>query len=104
MRGINKITLLGHCGKDPQVNPKRTAAMVTLATKEEWTNDGGVKQKKTEWHTLQFYGGLASVASDLIKKGCKIYVEGKNQTEKWTGNDGYERTITKVVVNEFRVL
>ena len=102
-RGVNKVILLGNLGKDPEIKymPNGNAvANITLATSETWNDKNtGEKQEKTEWHRVVFFGKLAEIVGQYLKKGSKIYVEGKLQTRKWQGQDGQDRYTTEVVVD-----
>ena len=102
-RGVNKVILLGNLGKDPDVKymPNGNAvANVTLATSETWSDkSSGEKKEKTEWHRVVFFGKLAEIVGQYLKKGSKIYVEGKLQTRKWQAQDGQDRYSTEVVVD-----
>ena len=102
-RGVNKVILLGNLGKDPEIKymPNGNAvANITLATSETWNDkNSGEKQEKTEWHRVVFFGKLAEIVGQYLKKGSKIYVEGKLQTRKWQGQDGQDRYTTEVVVD-----
>lgn len=101
MRGINKVILVGNVGKDPEVRylPSGGAvANLTLATTEYWTDkQSGQRQEQTEWHRVNFYGKLAEVVGEYVKKGSKLYVEGSIHTRKWqdkqTGQDRYSTEI-----------
>ena len=103
--GINKVILIGNLGKDPEVKymPSGDAvANITLATSETWNDkSSGEKKEKTEWHRVVFFGKLAEIVGQYLKKGSKIYVEGKLQTRKWQGQDGQDRYTTEVVVQGF---
>jgi single-strand DNA-binding protein len=102
-RGVNKVILLGNLGKDPDIKymPNGNAvANITLATSETWKDKNtGEQQEKTEWHRVVFFGKLAEIVGQYLKKGSKIYVEGKLQTRKWQGQDGQDRYTTEVVVD-----
>jgi len=102
-RGVNKVILLGNLGKDPEIKymPNGNAvANITLATSETWNDkSSGEKQEKTEWHRVVFFGKLAEIVGQYLKKGSKIYVEGKLQTRKWQGQDGQDKYTTEVVVD-----
>ena len=102
-RGVNKVILLGNLGKDPEIKymPNGNAvANITLATSETWNDkNSGEKQEKTEWHRVVFFGKLAEIVGQYLKKGSKVYVEGKLQTRKWQGQDGQDRYTTEVVVD-----
>ena len=102
-RGVNKVILLGNLGKDPDIKymPNGNAvANITLATSETWKDKNtGEQQEKTEWHRVVFFGKLAEIVGQYLKKGSKVYVEGKLQTRKWQGQDGQDRYTTEVVVD-----
>jgi single-strand DNA-binding protein len=104
---VNKVILVGHLGKDPEVRymPSGEAvANVTLATSESWKDKSGEKQEKTEWHNVVFYRRLAEIVGEYVKKGSQIYVEGKITTEKWQDKEGKDRYTTKIVANEMKML
>jgi single-strand DNA-binding protein len=104
---VNKVILIGHLGKDPEVRymPSGEAvANVTLATSETWKDKSGEKQEKTEWHNVVFYRRLAEIAGEYLKKGSQIYVEGKITTEKWQTKEGQDRYTTKIVASEMKML
>ena len=104
---VNKVILVGHLGKDPEVKymPSGDAvAAVTLATTETWKDKQGQKQERTEWHNLTFFGRSAEVAGQYLKKGSQIYVEGRIRTEKWTDKEGKDRYTTKIMVDQMQML
>lgn len=107
-RGVNKAILVGNLGRDPEVrySPNGQAvANVTLATSESWKDKtSGEKQEKTEWHRVVFFGRLAEIAGEYLKKGAQIYVEGRLQTRKWTDKDGKDRYTTEIVANDMQML
>lgn len=107
-RGVNKVILIGNLGRDPEVrySPNGSAvANVTLATSESWKDkNSGEKQEKTEWHRVVFFGRLAEIAGEYLKKGSQIYVEGRLQTRKWQDKDGHDRYTTEIVANEMQML
>jgi len=104
-RGINKVIIVGNLGQDPEVHMLPNGGQVTnvsLATSESWTDkNSGQKQEKTEWHRVVFFGKLAEVVSQYVKKGSKLYVEGKLQTRKWQDQSGNDRYSTEIVVDSF---
>ncbi|MAD75122.1 MAG: single-stranded DNA-binding protein [Rheinheimera sp.] len=107
-RGINKVILIGNLGADPEVRymPQGGAvANMTIATSESWT-DKATNQKKeqTEWHRVVIYQRLAEIAADYLRKGSKVYIEGKLKTRKWQDKDGIERFTTEIVANELQML
>lgn len=104
---INKVTLVGHAGNDPEVRTIEsgsTVARVSLATNDSYKDKEGNWQTQTEWHNLILWRDLADRARDNVKKGSTLYVEGKIQTRKYTDKDGVEKSVTDIVVNSFRVL
>ena len=86
-RGINKVILVGNLGKDPEVRymPSGSAVTnVTIATSDQWRDkQSGEMQERTEWHQVVFFNRLAEIAGEYLKKGSKVYVEGRLQTRKW---------------------
>lgn len=104
---INKVTLIGHAGNDPEfrtLETGSTVARVSLATNESYKDKEGNWQSQTEWHNLIMWRDLAERAKEIVKKGSTLYVEGKIQSRKYTDRDGVEKSITDIVVNSFRVL
>lgn len=101
-KGVNKATILGHLGKDPEVrySPSGTAfTKFSLATSESWNDKNtGEKREKTEWHNIVIQGKLAEVAGEYLRKGSQVYIEGKIKTRKYQGNDGQDKYITEIVV------
>jgi single-strand DNA-binding protein len=102
-RGVNKCILLGNLGKDPEVKymPNGNAvANITLATSETWNDkQSGEKKEKTEWHRVVFFGKLAEIVGQYLKKGSKVYIEGKLQTRKWQDQGGNDKYTTEVIVD-----
>lgn len=107
-RGVNKVILVGNLGKDPEVRYMPSGGAVanaTLATSESWKDkQSGETQERTEWHNLTFYGKVAEIAGEYLKKGSQIYVEGSIRTEKWQDKEGKDRFTTKIIVNEMQML
>ncbi len=107
-RGVNKVILVGNLGRDPEVrySPNGSAvANCTLATTESWKDKtSGEKQEKTEWHRVVFFGRLAEIVGEYLKKGAQIYVEGRLQTRKWQDKEGKDRYTTEIVANEMQML
>ncbi len=104
---VNKVILIGHLGKDPEVRymPNGEAvANVSIATSENWKDKSGEKQERTEWHNLVFYKRLAEIVGEYLKKGSQIYVEGRLQTRKWQTKEGQDRYTTEIIVNEMNML
>ena len=102
-RGVNKVILVGNLGNDPDVRftPNGSAvANLSLATSESWKDrNTGQQQERTEWHRVVIFGKLAEIAQQYLRKGSKVYIEGKLQTRKWQGQDGQDRYTTEVVVD-----
>ena len=107
-RGVNKVILVGNLGKDVEVRympDGKAAANTSLGTNEEWKDkQTGDKQSRVEWHNLTFFGKLAEIAGEYLKKGSQIYVEGSIRTEKWQDKEGKDRYTTKIIVSEMQML
>ena len=107
-RGINKVILIGNLGQDPEVKymPNGGAVTnVTLATSESWKDKNTGEQKEnTEWHRVVFFRRLAEIAGEYLKKGSKVYIEGKLQTRKWQDQSGNDRYTTEIIANEMQML
>lgn len=105
-RGINKVILIGNLGQDPEVRYSASGAAITkvsIATSESWKDKNtGQMQEKTEWHNVTFFGKLAEIAGEYLRKGSQIYVEGKLRTDKYQDKaSGQDRYSTGVVVDGF---
>ena len=106
MRGINKITLVGNCGKDPEVRYTKggvSVATLSVATTEQWVKDGQ-KQERTEWHRVVCWGKLADIVGKYLEKGRQVYIEGKIQTRKWEDTKGETRHTTEIVADQLLML
>ena len=107
-RGINKVILIGNLGQDPEVKfmPNGNAVTnVTIATSESWKDKNtGEQVDKTEWHRVVFFRRLAEIVGEYLKKGSKVYIEGKLQTRKWQDQSGADRYTTEIVANEMQML
>jgi single-strand DNA-binding protein len=107
-RGINKVILIGNLGADPETRYSAGGSAVTnarLATNETWRDrQSGEQQERTEWHRVVFFGRLAEIAAEYLRKGSTVYVEGRLQTRKWQGQDGQDRYTTEIVANEMQML
>lgn len=104
---INKVTLIGHLGADPEIRHLENGVAVgrfSLATNESYKDKDGNWQKTTEWHNVVVWRELAERAEKMLKKGNLVYVEGKISYRKFTGQDGQERYITDIVANVMRTL
>ena len=108
MRGINKVILLGHLGRDPDIknfaNGDKTC-LVSLATSRHWKNkQTGEIQSSTEWHRLVFTHHLVDIAERYLHKGCKVYIEGKLKTRQWKNQLGVNQYTTEVYVDKMQLL
>jgi len=104
---INKVTLIGHLGGDPEVRHLENGVIVarfSLATNEFYKDKDGNMQSPTEWHNIVVWREQAERAEKQLKKGSLVYVEGKISYRKYTGQDGVERNVTDIVSNTFRIL
>ncbi|WP_281177705.1 single-stranded DNA-binding protein [Endozoicomonas arenosclerae] len=104
-RGVNKVILIGNLGNDPDVrfSPNGSAvANLSVATSESWKDrNTGQPQEKTEWHRVVIFGKLAEIAQQFLRKGSKVYIEGKLQTRKWQDQSGQDKYTTEIVVDGF---
>jgi len=99
MASVNKVILIGNLGKDPEIRYTQTGepiANFSLATSENWTDKGGQKQERTEWHRVEVFGKTAQVVRDYCTKGKPVYIEGSIRYEEWTDKDGNKRNTTKI--------
>ncbi len=106
-RGVNKVILIGNAGADPELRytPGGTAVSnFSIATNESWTNSSGERQERTEWHRIVVWGRLAEICNQYLRKGSKVYIEGKLQTSSWEGQDGLKRYTTEVVARDMQLL
>jgi single-strand DNA-binding protein len=107
-RGVNKVTLIGNLGNDPELRSTQSGsavANITLATSESWRDKETQETKeRVEWHRVIFFGRLAEVVNEYLRKGSQIYVEGRIQTRKWQDKDGNDRYTTEIVANEMQML
>ena len=106
-RGVNKAVILGNVGDDPSIRymPNgKAVANFTVATSESWKDQQGQKQERTEWHRCTAYDKLAEIIGEYVKKGSKLYLEGKLQTRKWQDQQGQDRYTTEIIVSEMQML
>ncbi|WP_447045207.1 single-stranded DNA-binding protein [Vreelandella sp. H-I2] len=107
-RGINKVILIGNLGQDPEVRftPSGTAvANLNLATTDTWMDrQSGQRQERTEWHRVVMFNKTAEIAQQYLKKGAKVYIEGRLQTRKWQDQNGQDRYSTEIVANDMQML
>jgi single-strand DNA-binding protein len=107
-RGINKVILVGNLGADPETRYTQSGGAITsirIATSESWKDkQTGENQERTEWHRVKFFGKLAEIAGEYLRKGSQVYVEGSLRTDKYTDKDGIERFSTDIIANEMQML
>ena len=108
-RGVNKAIIVGNLGRDPEVRYAANGnpiANVAVATTDSWRDkQSGERQEKTEWHRVVFFGRLAEIAGEYLRKGSQVYIEGRLQTRKWEDQKtGQERYTTEIVANDMQML
>ena len=107
-RGVNKVILIGHLGADPETRAMPSGSSVAnlrIATTESWRDkQSGEQQERTEWHRVALFGRLAEIASEYLRKGSQVYIEGSLRTRKWQDKQGNERYSTEIVGNEMQML
>jgi len=106
-RSLNKVQLIGNLTRDPELRYTPTGAAVCtigLATNRSWVTDAGEKKEETEFHRVVAWNKLAELCAQLLKKGRKIYVEGRLRTNQWQTQDGTQRTTTEVVIEDMIIL
>jgi single-strand DNA-binding protein len=107
-RGVNKVILVGNLGADPETRAMPSGASVAnlrIATSESWRDKtSGEQQERTEWHRVALFGRLAEVASEYLRKGSQVYIEGSLRTRKWQDKQGNERYSTEIVANDLQML
>ncbi|MBC9073413.1 single-stranded DNA-binding protein [Thauera sp. CAU 1555] len=108
MASLNKVILIGNLGRDPETRymPSGDAICnVTIATTETWKDKAsGERREATEWHRVVFFGRLAEIAAQYLRKGSQVYVEGRLQTRKWQDKEGQERYTTEIRADEMKML
>ena len=106
-KGVNKVIIVGNLGRDPEVRymPNGNAvANITVATSESWKDQQGQMQERTEWHRIVLYRRLAEIAGEYLRKGSKVYLEGRLQTREWQDQQGQKRYTTEIIANEMQML
>lgn len=107
MASVNKVILLGHLGRDPEVRHMSNGDAVancSIATSEQWKDKNGDRQEKTEWHNLVMYRRTAEIAGEYLKKGSQVYIEGRLQTRKWQDKEGNDRYTTEIAVESMKMI
>lgn len=107
-RGVNRVTIIGNLGQDPEVKYMPSGGAVTnisVATSESWKDkQTGQQQDRVEWHRIVFFNKLAEIAGEYLKKGSQVYVEGSLRTRKWQDQSGQDRFTTEIVGKEMQML
>jgi len=104
---VNKVILLGHLGKDPEMRYTPSGAPVCtmrLATARKWKSKDGTPHNETEWHAVVLYDRIAEVAGEYLKRGRPVYIEGRLKTRKWTDKEGRDRYTTEIVAESLQLL
>ncbi len=108
MSGINKVILIGNLGRDPETRympSGKAATNFSIATSERFKDrETGEPQERTEWHRVATFDRLAEIAAEYLKKGSKVYIEGKLRTRKWTDKEGKERYSTEIIADQMQML
>jgi single-strand DNA-binding protein len=107
MASVNKVILVGNLGRDPETRYMPDGGAITnvsIATTATWKDKSGEKQEQTEWHRVAFFGKLAEIAGEYLKKGSQVYVEGKLRTRKWQDKDGAEKYTTEIIADAMQML
>lgn len=107
MASVNKVILIGNLGADPEVRYLPSGDAVTnirLATTDTWKDKSGEKQEHTEWHRISFFGRLAEIAGEYLKKGSPAYIEGRIRTRKWQDKEGQDKYSTEIVADRMQLL
>ena len=107
MASVNKVILVGNLGRDPEIRylpSGEPVANITIATSSKYKNKTGEMVEETEWHRVTFFGKLAEIVGQYLKKGRSVYVEGRIKTRKYTDKDGIEKYATDIIANEMQML
>jgi single-strand DNA-binding protein len=108
MASVNKVILVGNLGADPETKYLPSGDAVTnvrIATTDRWKDKASGEMKEaTEWHRIAFFGRLAQIAGEYLKKGSQVYVEGRIRTRKWQDKDGQDRYSTEIVADQMQML
>ena len=108
MAGVNKVIIVGNLGNDPEVRYAQSGAAIaniSVATSDSWKDKTtGEKQERTEWHRIVMFNRLGEIAGEYLKKGSKVYIEGKLQTRKWQDQSGQDRYSTEIVADQMQML
>jgi len=106
-RGLNKVMIIGHLGRDPEMRytpSGRPVTTFTVATSRTWSTGDGERHSETEWFNVVAWGNLAEICKQYLTKGQQVYVEGRLQTRRWEDNEGVKHTSVEIVANEMMIL
>lgn len=102
MASICKVIIIGHLGRDPE--NRSGVVNISVATTENWTDRNGQKQEHTEWHRVTFFGKLAEIANQYLRKGSQVYIEGRLRTDEYTDKEGIKRYQTGIIADRMQML
>ena len=106
-RGLNKVMIIGHLGRDPEMRytpSGRPVTTFTVATSRTWNTADGERHNETEWFNIVTWGNLAEICKQYLTKGQQVYIEGRLQTRRWEDNEGTKHTSVEIVANEMMIL
>jgi single-strand DNA-binding protein len=107
MASVNKVILIGNLGRDPETRYSPDGAAITnvsIATTRRYKDSSGQQQEETEWHRVAFFGRLAEIAGEYLRKGRPVYVEGRLRTRKWTDKEGNDKYTTEIIAENMQLL
>jgi single-strand DNA-binding protein len=106
-RGLNKVMVIGHLGKDPEMRytpSGRPVTTFTMAVSRSWNSADGERHMETEWFNVVAWGNLAEICKQYLTKGQQVYIEGRLQTRRWDDKEGQKHTSVEIVANEMMML
>lgn len=107
-KGVNKVILIGNLGAAPEIRYTQSStavATLSVATSESWKDkQTGEQREQTEWHRVVLYRRLAEIAGEFLRKGSKVYIEGKLKTRKWQSQDGRENYTTEIIADDMQMM
>lgn len=107
MASVNRVTVLGNLGRDPEIRYSANGAAIcnlSIATTYKRKDQSGQQAEETEWHRVVMFSRLAEIAGEYLKKGAPVYIEGRLQTRKWQGQDGQDRYTTEIIAENMQML
>ncbi len=107
MAGVNKAIIIGNLGADPEMRTTQNGTQVAnfnVATTEQYTDQSGQRQERTEWHRIVAFGRLAEICGQYLHKGKQVYIEGRIQTRKWTDQNGNDKWTTEIIAQQMQML